>query len=468
MKDNIKSVIATRNKFLNFISKYIQPLPNPDKVLSRIGGDVSVYRELKNDAHIYSCIQSRKSGVLSLKWEINRGVAMTPIAQFIVGVFDGLNLYRIINDILEATLFGYVVMEILWQYYDGKLIPVDVIAKPQEWFYPDESNMWRFRDASIINGVILPPKKFFVVTHNASYDNPYGEALLSKCYWPVFYKKEVVKFWATFTEKYGMPFIAAKVPLGTSREEIYELQMKLEDLRQDGTLAYEGEDVDIAILDAAKSSSPDLFQKFIQFFNAEISKAILSQTLTTEQGDTGSYAMSQTHFDVRQDVVDADRRIVEYWLNKLIEWTIYLNYPDSSEIPSFVMYQEEDVDMALADRDSKIAATNQVRFTKDYWKRNYGFQDDEIEVMAPVAVFADDPNQHSIDNIKDRGLKDFDDATQKIIGVILEMIKNGSSYEQIERGLIELFPKLDTSEIEDFIAKSILIADAGGRMAVAK
>ena len=51
-------------------SRFIGMLPNPDRVLRRTGKTVEAYRELKNDPHVWSCIQSRKSGTLSLETRI--------------------------------------------------------------------------------------------------------------------------------------------------------------------------------------------------------------------------------------------------------------------------------------------------------------------------------------------------------------------------------------------------------------
>ena len=44
--------------------------------------------------------------------------------------------------------------------------------------------------------------------------------------------------------------------------------------------------------------------------NAEISKAVLGQTLTTEIGERGSYAAAQAHNEVREHLAAADRPIV--------------------------------------------------------------------------------------------------------------------------------------------------------------
>ena len=127
----------------------------------------------------------------------------------------------------------------------------------------------------------------------------------------------------------------------------------------------------LEIQEANKSSSAAIYEQLIDKMNAEISKAILGQTLTTEIGSTGSYAASNTHMGIRQDIIDSDKKLVEQTINQLIQWIYEINF-SNAEIPVFELYQEEDVDLALAQRD-KILFDSGVKFTKEYFIKTYGF-----------------------------------------------------------------------------------------------
>jgi phage gp29-like protein len=451
-------VIATRQAFL--FSALNELLPNPDVILQKNNETLETYKNFLYDAHVSSCVQSRKAGVLSLNWEINRGGTKSTESEFIEEIFNSLNIRQLISEMLDAPLFGFKPIEIYWSEAEGKIVPKELKGKPSWWFEFDNINMLRFKDRNKPNGVLLPNKKFLLLQHNATYDNPYGESILAKCYYPVIFKKGGMKLWSVFTQKYGMPFLHGKIGLGKGQEEAYELFNVLEKLQQDG-IAVTEEEVNIDILESSKTSSADVYKNLLHFCNAEISKAILSQTLTTEQGDTGSYAMSQTHLQVRKDVVDADKQLVEYWLNKLIEWIIEFNFESVSEIPRFVMYEEQDVDMTLAQRDQTLSSTGQVKFTKEYFKRNYGFKDDEIQISFEHSK----PQFSESDKISEKSAFDisqFDDLTQSVLKPILEMINESKSYNEIQDGIVEMFPDLDTTELEDFLAKGILLATGSG------
>ena len=451
-------VIATRQAFL--FSALNELLPNPDVILQKNNETLETYKNFLYDAHVSSCVQSRKAGVLSLNWEINRGGTKSTESEFIEEIFNSLNLRQIISEMLDAPLFGFKPIEIYWSEVEGKIVPKELKGKPSWWFEFDSINMLRFKDRNKPNGVLLPNKKFLLLQHNATYDNPYGESILAKCYYPVIFKKGGMKLWSVFTQKYGMPFLHGKIGLGKGQEEAYELFNVLEKLQQDG-IAVTEEEVNIDILESSKTSSADVYKNLLHFCNAEISKAILSQTLTTEQGDTGSYAMSQTHLQVRKDVVDSDKQLVEYWLNKLIEWIIEFNFESVSEMPRFVMYEEQDVDMTLAQRDQTLSSTGQVKFTKEYFKRNYGFKDDEIEISFEQTK----PQFSESDKLLEKSAFDisqFDELTQSVLKPILEMINESKSYNEIQDKIIEMFPELDTTILEDYLAKGILLATGSG------
>lgn len=355
-------------------------LPNPDKVLRNTGKSIEVYRDLKNDPHVWSCIQSRKSGVLSLGYTIHENSANPAVVKIIENIFRKMDIHRIIRDILEATLFGFQPLEIIWEISGDDLnfiFPEKIIAKPQEWFFFNIDNELRFRKQGDTKGVKIPKYKVINVQYEPSYINPYGEALLSKCYWPVVFKNGGLKFWVNFSEKYGMPMLMGQYNRGATSEEIEKLAEELAGMTED-TVIVAPEDIDVSLHEATRSTSVGLYKELIKYCNAEISKALLSQTLTTEL-DMGSYAASQTHFKIRKEVVQADIRLVERSMNEIIKYIMDLNFNESRQ-PKFKIDQNDADNIEKVERDIKIASTGQVRFTKKYWMDRYGFSEEEIEI----------------------------------------------------------------------------------------
>ena len=114
VKKNLTEEIATRKRALNFYS-LANILPDPDIVLRKQGKDMRIYKELLCDPHVFACTQSRKAGVLSLDWDINRGLDKDENAQAIEDLLKKLDIHKLINDILEATLYGFQPLEINWK-----------------------------------------------------------------------------------------------------------------------------------------------------------------------------------------------------------------------------------------------------------------------------------------------------------------------------------------------------------------
>jgi phage gp29-like protein len=313
--------LVTRDNFLTF-HKYIGILPNPGKIIDESGSTAQVYANLKNDPHVWSCIQSRKTGVLSLKWELTEpSNSGTPLIR---EMFGELDIFNLISNVLEAIFSGYQVIEIIWEELpEGGYLPRELIAKPNEWFFWGTDGQLRFRAKGEPKGVLLPENKFITPRHNPSYENPYGEALLSKCYWPVTIKNMGFRFWMNFLEKYGMPLVIGQYTYPPTPEELAALSDRLQKLIDSQTIAAPS-DITIDIKDIGQSKSVELYSQLIKMANAEISKVLLSETLTTEM-DSGSYAASVTHFKVRKELILGDVKIVENALNELIKIVLKVN-----------------------------------------------------------------------------------------------------------------------------------------------
>ena len=381
MKKGITEEIATRKRALNFYS-LANILPDPDIVLKKQGKDIRIYKELLCDPHVFACTQSRKAGVLSLDWEINRGLDKDQNAEDMENLLKKLDIQKLMSDILDATQFGFQPLEIMWKRdKSGHIMPEKVVAKPPEWFCFDDDNNLKFRTKENYYGEIVPNKKFLLAQNNPTYNNPYGERTLSRVFWNVTFKKGGLKFWVVFTEKYGMPHLIGKHPRGSTKEETNSLADMLEDMVQDA-IAVIPDDSSIEIQEASKSSSAEIYEKLIDKMNTEISKAILGQTLTTEIGSTGSYAASNTHMQVRQDIVDSDKKLVEGVINQLIQWIYEINFANA-EVPIFELYEPEDVDLTLAQRD-KILSDTGVKFTKEYFIKNYGLEEEDFDIREDI------------------------------------------------------------------------------------
>lgn len=465
--------IATRKRTIGF-SSVMAMLPNPDPVLKKMGKDVSVYRELLADDHVGACVLSRKAGTTSRLWKITPGKADPKKVAFIEDKLKKLDINKFQRECLDAPLFGYQPAEIVWGKENEVLFPASITGKPPEWFFFDNDNQLRFRSRdNFWEGELLPPRKFLCPAHDSSYNNPYGIPTLSKAFWPVAFKKGGMKFWLIFVEKYGMPMILGKYPRGANQTEKDELARALQNAIQDAVITI-AEDSSIELKDTPfRASSTGTFKELVTTCENGISKAILGQTLTTQTGDVGSYAATQSHMGVREDIADSDTLMTCQTANTAIRWTWELNWPDDKEIPLFEMYRPKEVNITLAERDEKLKNMG-VKFTKIHFIKNHDLEEEDFEIEETqagppaLAQFAEGKKEDfpPEDIMKKISPEDLQEIAEEVMEPLINLVKDSNDYSEVMGNLTKKYPLMTTEKMENLFRKAIFYANTQGRAEV--
>jgi phage gp29-like protein len=380
-RQRLSEHIATRDRSPDFFALGMY-LPNPDPILKKQGRDISIYSDLRSDAHVGGCIRRRKAAVLGLEWRVERDKASARMTRLCEEVLGRLDMRRLLHEILEATLYGWQPLEVLWSTPGaGPNVPLQVLAKPVHWFHFDGDGQLRFRcREQPLYGELQPPRKFLVPAQEASYANPYGFADLSMCFWPTVFKRGGLKFWVTFTEKFGTPWVVAKTPRGTPGPEQDKLLDQLEAMVQDA-VAVIPDDASVDIKGATnKGSSADLYERLLMFCRSEIAIALLGQNQSTESNS--NKASATAGLEVGKDIRDGDARLCEAAINELLRWVVQANEGDGAPAPKFELFEQMEVDEVQAKRD-KLLFDAGLRFTPAYWQRVYDLEDGDI---APPEV----------------------------------------------------------------------------------
>lgn len=373
---------------------------------------------------------------------------------------------------LDAVLYGYQPMEVMWGKVGGYLVPVDIVGKPADWFVYDEENQLRLRTRqSPLKGEELPARKFLVPRQDASYDNPYGFADLSMVFWPTTFKKGGLKFWVQFTEKYGAPWVIGKHPRSASDAETNLLLDRLEDMVQDA-VAVIPDDSSVEIKEAAgKTGSTEVYERLLHFCRSEVSIALLGQNQTTEA--TSNRASAQAGLEVTRDIRDGDKAIVQEAFNTLIRWVCELNFNDGAR-PVFEMWEQQEVDKVLAERDEKLVRAG-AKLTPAYFKRAYSLQDGDLDETAkpaqpatPAAEFAEGdeaPDQDALDAALDALSADVMNAdAQAMLEPLMTRIADGAKPDELLGMLAELYPDMNADGLTERLARAIFVANLWGRL----
>jgi phage gp29-like protein len=472
--------VATRERIGEFYTQFFSVVENPDPVLRRTGQSIAVYDEIKRDTQVSSCITGRTSGIQALRWKLEQNKASDLSIEVITNLLSTFKMHTLWKDMLDAVNYGYNVSELVWSPNGGYILPIKIESKPHEWFWFDPSNRLMRKNSPIdIIGVPAEPRKFLLMRHNHSYKNPYGEGLLSMCFWPVTFKKGGIKFWAVFLEKFGMPHAVGKLPIGASHTERAILLQALTRMVRDACAVFPDNSSIELIESVAKGASSDLYERHAKYHDGEISKVILGHASAADS-TPGRLGGEDNSMSVREDLVNADSLLICEGFNELIKWIHELNPSLGTELPSFVLYEKENVDKTLAERDDIVARNGKVKFKKEYYKRAYGYSDNDIIVdESPIipgstqtqAQFSEPApdNVASAEAAVNALVNAYgDDTMQKQMEAVLKPVfdlrDKSASFEEFRAGLVELYPNMDTSGIEKILEGSGLLASVWGRI----
>ena len=156
------------------------------------------------------------------------------------------------------------------------------------------------------------------------------------CAWWYLFKHYAIKDWLVFCEVFGMPLRLGKYDPGASETDKDALETAVRAIGQDAA-GIISKSTDIEFPDTGtKSGTADLYQGLAAFGNKEISKALIGGTLTADVDGKGSYAASNTHNDVRLDLINADARAIATTARSQLfrPWVGY-NYGWDARVPRY-------------------------------------------------------------------------------------------------------------------------------------
>lgn len=471
-KQDLIRVIASRANAIDYWS-FMHYLPNPDPVLKKMGKDISAYREILSDSHVGGCVRRRKAAIKGLEWRITpTGNEKTD--EILTALFDRLPMSHIISQILDATLFGYQALEVMWESENGLLLPTAIVGKPQEWFVFDEENQLMLRTKDNRNGDLVPEKKFLLATQQADFLNPYGRADLAMCFWAATFKKGGFKFWLEFMEKYGSPWLVGKHPRQAQIHEIDELLDSMEKMLGTAVAAIP-EDSSIDLKESAsKGASSQVFDDFLRYCKSEIAIALLGQNQTTEV--EANRASATAGLEVTRDIRNDDASLVEGVFNQLLAWICELNFSVDT-VPTFELFEQESIDKLQAERD-KLLTEMGVGFTEQYIHRAYGFEEGDI-VMQEISPnpslqkkgtdkvdFAELIPKSVIETIGEQLEVEGEAVVETWLHDIRDRLGQAESLEDFRNQLDSLIPELSYAEYGELLAWGSTAAQFAGRQSV--
>ncbi len=474
--------IATTSKDIDLFGGWLNRLENPDPTLrtEAAGKGLKLYDEVDRDPHAGSVLQTRYLSVVGKEYEVlpaDDTPKSQEIADFVYNSLQGTNFGQACQELLQAILYGFYVGETIWKVSDGSIVPEKIRAKhPRRFSFTMDRELRLLTPSDMVEGEPVPDRKFIVFTFGSS-DNPYGKGLGQKLWWPVWFKKNGIKFWLIFLEKFGMPTAVGKYPAGTLPDQQQALLDAIDAIHNETGVKIP-DNMAIELLEAARQGRVT-YETICEYMDKQISKAVLGQTATTE-GTPGKLGNENAQEDVRADILKADADLLCECLNDtLVKWIVDFNFPGISAYPRMWIRTEEEGDLKpLADRDEILVNKIGLPVGKRYFYETYAIPEPEEDedIVTPVvggqgpgarAQFAENKadnrfSQDDIMNLSQQGAIASEEAISALLEPVLEMIEGAESFEEIGAKLYEMYPDLDSSQFQDLLAKAMFASGLTG------
>lgn len=435
---DLTTELATRRNaglYLGDVGTWLTQLPDPDPVLRKRAEDAEVLMELVADDQVTTAMLARKYRVQNCPHYCFRPGAPDGkdadakarlVYERLVADLERTNLRTIISSILDAPFYGMTPLELCWELEGGWWHLRDIVARPYHWFAFDQQNRPLFRGAygqSCADPVLLSELKFVIAVHQPSYDNPYGLRLLSRCLWPVAFKRGGLQFYAKFVERHGMPWIVGNAPPQAKAMEKREIAVDLSRMVQD-CVAVMPAGSDVKFLTAGTTQA-QLHEDFLARQDRAISKVLMGQTLTIETDGKNSLAATEAHKGVADDIAEADKAMVADAFNEIC-WVYARQNVGPDVLAPLFSYEEPQDLLSKADLDLKLKSMG-AKWLRPHLEGDYGLKPDEFELEGegtPVDEIAaekadkkkQDTNGEEPDEDKDdpaEGEEEEDDGSKK-------------------------------------------------------
>jgi phage gp29-like protein len=362
-------------------------------------GDPYLYLELaeemeEKDLHYLAVIGTRKNAVAQLDLIVHAASSAAEdqraAAMVREMICEGpIQLDSVLFDVLDAVGKGFSATEIMWDTSGREWFPAQLKWRDPRWFAFDwisgeeilvrtlkgemipvegdaaaaqpthfggEGILSSLRGGIGIQPMTAPLAPFKFVTHfaKAKAGLPIRGGLARAAGWAYLFKNYILKDWVTFAEVFGQPLRVGKYHPGASEQDKQALLTAVSRIGTDAA-AIMPESMVIEFTEAHQNGSSELYQNFCQYLDAQVSKAVLGQTLTTEMPRSGgSRAAAQVHEGVRRVAAtlarDLVRPIVELNMGPQRQYPkIELGLPDDSDVKVFA-----EIVAMLADRGLRV------------------------------------------------------------------------------------------------------------------
>jgi phage gp29-like protein len=451
----------------------------------------------EKDLHYAAQLGTRKRAVVRLPTDVDAASESAQdkkIADAARKLVESDIFRSLLEEQLDALGKGYSVNEICWDRTKDLWTPEQYKWRDPRFFQFDIVSRSRIRVRDTKNpafGLPLAPYKFIVHYPRLKCGIPLRGGLARLVAWSYLFKNFTIKDWVSFIEVFGMPLRLGRYDANTvTDKDLSVLKSAVANIGSDAA-AVLPKSMEIEFQEAAKAAGGEkLFEGLATYLDKQVSKAILGQTMTADDGSSQSQAT--VHDEVRGDIRDADAMQLADTINRdLIRPYVDLNFGPQKEYPKFKFVTAEPEDLnSKAERDGNLSKNSGVQFAAAYFEREYGFQPGDIvkvglpaqETDAAAGIQPKDKaaalnralNAESAEIFEDQvavdalmqsfSSGDLQSLMQQVLEPVFELVRQGEDLNIVREKLVTIFPDMNTDQLQELLARVIFVTEAWGRI----
>ena len=465
--------------------------------------DIQAYLTLaeemeERDLHYASVLGTRKLAVEGLDVSVEAAsdeAQDVRIAEAVRELTAADEFSNLIADLTDALGKGFSVCEIVWERSASEWRPVRYEHRDPRWFQFDLASRRELRlrdEKDIVNGLPLTPYCFIVHYPRLKTGIPIRGGLARLAAVAFLVKNVTIKDWAALAEVFGMPMRVGKYGPSATAEDIGKLVTAVVNLGIDAA-AVIPESMVIEFQQAANlSGAGDFFEKLGQYLDKQVSKGVLGQTMTTDEG--GSLSQSQTHDQVRKDIRDKDAKQMRGTLSaQLVRPFVDLNFGPQKRYPKLCIEKKEPEDLKSLSESLPPFIDRGLKIQASEIRDKFGLTEPEdgAELLEPQsggggfspagpaapadgnppptaqatgrnAAGAPAGEDDSMDELAGADLGDWEPILDPVMEPVRLLVQDAKSLEDLKARLPEVLASMNSAELVERLAEAAFKARGQG------
>ncbi|MFA7944047.1 DUF935 domain-containing protein [Pseudomonas brenneri] len=440
----------------------------------------------ERDLHYASVLGTRKLAVSGLPIRVEAAsddIEDVRRADQLKEIVESPEFGELQADLTDALGKSYAVSEIMWDRSGKTWNPSRFEPRDQRFFQFDRDTGRELRlldEADMVNGIALTPYKFIVHLPRIRSGLPIRGGLARLAAVGYMCKAWTWKDWMGFADIFGMPMRVGRYGPGASKDDISTLMSAVANLGSDAA-AVIPDSMRIDFTQAANvTGAGDFFKGLAEWWDKQISKGVVGQTMSTDDGS--SQAQATIHNEVRLDLLQADAKAESNTLNRyFVRPWCDLNFAPGRPYPRLIIDvpKPENTKILIEALKELVPLGLKVEQSVIRDKLNIPAPAAGAELLgtpapvtAPALAQATNSEQRSAKPVAIPDIVDNQVRTmERTVGVYLddmveqikELLDSVHSLEEFRDRLIETYPTMTTSQLADAIADGLAAASMAGR-----